>query len=358
MKNKTIILAIGTRPSFIMASEIIKNFKKKYNKNFIVIHSGQHYSKNMNKIFFDELNIPKPDKIIKYRKRRDSKVCNIANIMTRFEKIINYFNPAHVIVLGDTDTNLACAITARKNNIHLIHIESGQRSRDLSSPEEQNRIMIDHISDRLFVTNAYSKKNLLKEGIKKNITILPHPICEVIKKNVIRKEKKIKNKKKKIIITMHRQENMNKEKIILFLDVVNRFCFKNKILSSFYMHPRLQESIKNYNIKLSNFKNIKFFNPISFKEMLAQISDARLVITDSGGIQQESYILKVNCLTLLSKTPWPETLNNNCNQICNFKKNKLMLKISAQYFNKRVFKKNIFGNDECSNLLIRNIEKL
>ena len=352
--KKNIYILVGTRPSFIMASEIIKTLDRSKKINLKIVHSGQHYSSNMNDNFFRELKIRAPDIKINLKKN-SSNLSQISQIINQFEKKINKKNIHAIIVLGDTNSNLAGALVARKLNIKLFHLEAGQRTSDITSQEEQNRRIIDTISDGYFCTNQNSINNLKKEGIVKNLYNTGHPIVEVIKKLKIDKKK---DNQKNIFCTLHRSENVDqKSNLILFFETINNWCKNKKIYCIFPMHPRTFKNTKKFKINLKKYTHFILKKPLTFKNTINHIYNSTLVITDSGGIQQECYILKKNCLTFLKETPWPETLFNKCNILIDFKKKNLQFILNNQFKKKRKFSSNIFGNDKCSKKILNLINK-
>jgi UDP-GlcNAc3NAcA epimerase len=349
-----IILVVGTRPSFIMASRLINNLDKHKKIKLILVHTGQHFSKNMDNIFFKELKIRRPDKRLIQVPPKNT-IHQLSSFMNSFNNFVIKKKPNKILVLGDTNSNLSCALVARKLNIFLGHIEAGQRSLDLKSPEEQNRIIIDHLADINFCTNKFSKKNLLLENIsKKKIFITGHPITEVIK---FFKKKKYCAKKNYIFSTIHRAENCeNKTRLKNIISNINIFCSKKKIICYLTLHPRLLNALNDYKISFNKFKHICFIKPVSFYKTQNYILNSSLVLTDSGGLQQEAYLHKKNCITLMENTAWPETLANNCNKtITNF--SNFQTVIEHQYNKKRKFKNSIFGNNDFSKKVISFILK-
>jgi len=317
-----ICIVVGTRPGLIMFSPIIRALKDK-ELHFFVIHAGQHYSYNMDKKFFEDLNLPEP----KY-KLEDVKNCKFhgeqtARMLEGIEKILLKEKPKIVLVGGDANCNLAGALAARKLHIKVGHVEAGERSYDWRMPEEHNRRLIDHISEYLFVTNEKSKQNLLKENVLGKIFITGNPIVDAAYQNrEIAKEKsdilKRWNLKKKdyFILTTHREENVdskeNLESIILGMKNV---CekFGKKVI--FLAHPRTQKRIEEFNLKglINSIPNLVVKDAVGYLDFINLLSNAKLVFTDSGGVQQEACIFKVPCVTLRENTEWVETIELGVN---------------------------------------------
>ena len=318
-----ICLVIGTRPGIIMFSPIIRELSIR-KIPFFTIHTGQHYSYNMDKKFFEELNLPEP----KY-KLNDVKKCKFhgeqtAKMLDGIEKILIKEKPKIVLVGGDANCNLAGALAARKLHIMVGHVEAGERSYDWRMPEEHNRRMIDHISEYLFVTNEKSKQNLLRENVLGKIFITGNPIVDAAYQNreialargVRIKGLKIKKNEEYFLLTAHREENVDSEKnfknIILGM---NKICekFKKKVI--FLAHPRTQKRIEQFGLnKLINIiPNFIVRDAVGYLDFITLLSNAKLVFTDSGGVQQEACIFKVPCVTLRENTEWVETLELGIN---------------------------------------------
>lgn len=337
-------LIVGTRPSFIMAKPIIDIFKKKLKNKFVLIHSGQHFSSNMDRDFFNELEISKPNyKFYNLPKKEGER---LGNLIQKVSKLILKEKISKICVLGDTDTNLAGALAGIKSNAKVFHIEAGERSYDFYSPEEMNRKMIDQISTMCLCTNLKSKNNLLKEGIEnKRISIVGNPIVDTL----LWATRKIKNKKNlnpNIMMTLHRSETVDHLDLFKKILVTLNECLQElNINLDYYCHPRSKKNLEKIKIKLTN---IKIKKPLSYLDTIQKLKNTRLIITDSGGLQQEAYILGIRTLTIMNSTPWPETLINGQNTLINpnmIKKKKLKEIIWYKLGNKKKITQNynIFG---------------
>ncbi|RKX60128.1 MAG: UDP-N-acetylglucosamine 2-epimerase (non-hydrolyzing) [Thermodesulfobacteriota bacterium] len=317
-----ICVIVGTRPGIIMFSPIIRELKKTKYK-FFVIHTGQHYSYNMDKKFFEDLNLPEPEYKLENIKNCKFHGEQTAKMLEGIEKILLKEKPKIVLVGGDANCNLAGALAARKLHIKVGHVEAGERSYDWRMPEEHNRRMIDHISEYLFCTNEKSKQNLLKENVLGKIFVTGNPIVDAAYQNrEIAKEKsnilEQWNLKKKdyFILTTHREENVdskeNLENIILGMKKV---CerFKKKII--FLAHPRTQKRIEQFGLNelIKFIPNFIMKDAIGYLDFINLLSNAKLVFTDSGGVQQEACIFKVPCVTLRENTEWVETIELGVN---------------------------------------------
>lgn len=315
-------VVVGTRPGIVMFSPIIRELECR-KMDFFVIHTGQHYSYNMDGTFFEELNLKKPQykfDTVQYCKLHGEQT---AEMLKNCEKALIKESPKIVLVGGDANTNLAGALAARKLRIKVGHVEAGERSYDWRMPEEHNRRMIDHISDCLFVTNKKGKENLLKENIQGNIFITGNTIVDAVyqnsriaeEKSQILKEFELKSQNY-FLLTLHREENVDSKKnlkaALQGIEMVLQKFDKDII---FLAHPRTQNRIKEFNLeeRAKNIKGLEIKDAVGYLDFLKLLANAELVFTDSGGVQQESCILKVPCVTLRDNTEWVETLDINAN---------------------------------------------
>ena len=311
-------IVVGTRPELIKIFPIVKFFKQKKVK-YKIIHTGQHYSKNLNEIFLENFSILKPNYNLKIGSKPHAE--QTALMMIGLEKILkkNFFNS--VLVYGDTNSALAGALVASKfESIKLVHLEAGLRSFEIKMPEETNRKIIDHISDILITTTNIAKNFLIREGLsREKIFISGNTIVDAIKfykKKIIKNNKLISHLKLKkndyILLTLHRQENVDdKYKFLNIFKTLEKISKKFNIKIIFPAHPRTQKIMKVLNL-LSN-SNIKVIQPLNYINFLTLIKNSKLVITDSGGIQEESCTLKVPVITLRTSTERQETINMGAN---------------------------------------------
>ena len=339
MKKVGIIL--GTRPEIIKLSSIIRELQKR-KIDFFIIHSNQHYSKNMDSIFFKELRLPQP----KYNLNIGS--CShgqmTGRIIEKTESILLKEKPNWILIQGDTNTVIGGAIAASKLGIKIGHVEAGLRSYDKTMPEEINRIITDHISDKLFTPTKIQTNILIKEGINKNkISTTGNTIVDAIYQNIkiAQKNNKFKHYQKEnyFLLTLHRPSNVdNKKNLTELLDAITKVAKKNETPIYFPIHPRTKKQIILFKIKLDN-DYIKLMKPVSYLEMLILEKNAKLIFTDSGGIQEEACILQVPCITLRENTERPETIDVGASVLVGHNKNKIikatgkMLKIKRKWEN-------------------------
>lgn len=309
---KKLISIVGTRPQFIKLAPMFY-FK---NHNFIhkIIHTGQHYDFNMDKIFFQELNLPDPDYHLGVGS--GTNLYQFSEISKKLEEVLLKENPDCVIVYGDTNSTLAGAISASKLGFKLAHIEAGLRSYNKRMQEEINRIVTDHLSDLLFCPTINSKKNLKKEGINNAVFLVGDLMIELLKRveNSVKERQEDINKKygSFILLTLHRAENVDNLKILKnIMDSVS-FVSKKYYTVIFPVHPRTMKQLK-----LIEFDkgNILLTNPVSYFDMLCLENSSRLIITDSGGIQKEALFFGVPCITVRNETEWVETIESKTNYL-------------------------------------------
>ncbi len=322
MNKKTkikVALVLGTRPEIIRLSEVIKKLKN--NLNLILIHTNQNYDFNLNNIFFKDLDLPKPNYSFDLKKKNLSN--QISEILVNTEKVLLKEKPDAFVVLGDTNSALS-AYVAKRLKIPIFHIEAGNRSYDPNVPEEINRKIVDHLSDINIVYSTLSKENLIKENFGLDrIFHLGSPLYEVYKKNtkLISNSKILKKlnitKNNYILVSIHRDENLeiknNFIKVIKLLDFLNKK--KEKII--FSTHPRTQKKIK------KKYKNILFHKPFSYSEYNLLQINAKIVLSDSGSLTEESSIMKFKSINLRSSYERQEGMKKGISPMINFDINKI-----------------------------------
>jgi len=325
-KRIKILNIAGARPNFMKIAPLIEEMKKRKGINYVLVHTGQHYDFELSKIFFSELKIPKPDYNLGVGS--GSHTWQIAKIMERIEPIFKKEKPDLVVVVGDVNSTLAGALTALKLNIPLVHIEAGLRSFNKGMPEESNRILTDYISDYLFATEASAVKNLLKEGInKKKIFLVGNIMIDTLLKY---KNKALKipilkrfnlQKQNYTVLTLHRPENVD-DKMTLqgILEAFEKIQRNIKIIWS--IHPRTKKQLRKFGFlgKINKMENLIITSPLGYLEMLSLIQQSKFVLTDSGGIQEETTALGIPCLTLREETERPITAQIGTNKVIGVKK--------------------------------------
>ena len=305
---KKIISVIGARPQFIKHAPMQLELQKKFLA--LTIHTGQHYDLNMSEIFFNELNIPPPDFLFDIGGSKNQGE-QTAIMITEIEKVCFAENPDAILLYGDTNSTLAGVIVAAKMQIPIIHIEAGLRSFNRSMPEEINRIIADEFATLLFCPTKDAVNNLIKEGIThEGIFLCGDVMCDMLKI--------IDPLIKKIVqfpyyfVTLHRPYNTDeKTRLSLVLNTLNNL--DKKVI--FPAHPRTLARMESFGLLKDKFPNISFISPVGYVESVSYQKHADCIITDSGGMQKEAYILKRKCITIRSETEWVETTKNGWNTL-------------------------------------------
>lgn len=323
---KKVISVVGARPNFMKVAPIYHQSKFADFKH-IIVHTGQHYDYNLSDSFIEALDLPKPDYFLGVGSGSHSQ--QTARIMVEFEKVCLAENPDLVIVVGDVNSTIACGLVAVKMGIKLAHIEAGLRSGDRSMPEEINRIATDSISDYFFITEEDALINLKKSGISEDqIFFVGNTMIDSLLKTLPKVDeseilKKLALKPKDyVLVTLHRPSNVdNKESLLDFLDVFRQISKRTKIV--FPMHPRTMQRIKDYNLDV-HFEQIDgliITEPANYIEFIKLMQNSKMVMTDSGGIQEETTYLDVPCLTLRTTTERPVTIELGTNILIEPEKN-------------------------------------
>lgn len=317
-KKKKIISVVGARPNFMKVAPMAREFSKHQDEfEHLIVHTGQHYDDNMSKVFFDELEIPRPD--INLEVGSGSHGEQTGRVMIEFEKVCLKEKPDLVLVYGDVNSTIAAALVAVKLNIKVGHIESGLRSFDRTMPEEINRVLTDAISDYLFTPSPDADENLVKEGVSKEKVYMVGDI--MVDSLLFNKQKATKlnvlssfnlQPKQYAVLTLHRPSNVdsreNMGKIFSALKVISE-----KIPVVFPVHPRAEKKMREFGICASG--GIKAVPPLGYLEFLSLMMNCKFMLTDSGGIQEETTVLGIPCLTLRDTTERPVTLTHGTNTL-------------------------------------------
>ena len=317
---KKIISVVGARPNFMKIAPIHRAFKK-YSDSIqhLICHTGQHYDEKMSKVFFEDLGLPKPDFYLGVGSGSHAE--QTANVMMKFEKVLIDEKPDMIIVVGDVNSTIACSLTAAKLHIKVVHVEAGLRSGDRRMPEEINRVLTDSISDYLFVTEKSGMENLKKEGVSDDKVFFTGNVMidSLIYFKPKAAESNIHNqfgleKGKYVLVTLHRPSNVdNKEQLIKLIKLLNTIAEQRKVL--FPIHPRTKNNLGNFGLLETINKDLILTEPIGYLDFLALTSNAELILTDSGGIQEESTYLGIQCITLRTSTERPITVEVGTNQL-------------------------------------------
>jgi len=318
-----VMLVLGARPQFIKSAPVIHQFLKRRGVELQIVDSEQHYDYELSKIFFEELRLPRP--ALSLHVGSGSHASQTGKAMVRIESGILALKPDIVLVPGDTNTTLAAAISAAKLNVPIGHIEAGARSYDMSMPEEVNRTLTDHISNLLFAPTKNAERNLRAEGIsRKRIFQTGDTMVDALK-TALPLARKLKrsllgqldlDEGEYVLTTSHRPANVDdRHKLHAIVAGLMRISESMKVV--FPMHPRIAHNLESYGLlrKLRRSRNLIALKPQGYVKMIALLDSARAMLTDSGGIQKEAFLLGTPCVTMRDTTEWPETLKNQANTL-------------------------------------------
>lgn len=349
-----IAIILGTRPEIIKMSPVIRECEKQ-NIDYFILHTGQHYSYNMDKVFFDQLNLPEA----KYNLDTGSGIHGVqtARMLAGIEKVLIEEKPDAVLVEGDTNTVLAGALSACKLHIKVGHVEAGLRSYDRQMPEEINRILTDHCSDYLFAPTEKSSQILLSEGIaREKISVTGNTIVDAVYQNLkLSRIDILKNlglqQKRYILVTAHRQENVDcTEKFKGILEGINLVSKELELPVIYPIHPRSMNMMKQFGLNMNH--SINFIEPLDYLGFLQLEANARLVLTDSGGVQEEACILNVPCVTLRDNTERPETIDVGSNILAGTEP-EMIMKCAMSMLGRKNGWRNPFGDGKASDRIVK-----
>lgn len=376
-----IAIVLGTRPEIIKMAPVIRALDK-YNSEhrtsnieYFILHTGQHYSYNLDKVFFEQLKLPQA----KYNLEvgSGSHAEETAKMLIGIENVLVEERPDVVLAEGDTNTVLAAALVTVKLHIEFGHVEAGLRSYDRNMPEEINRVLADHASDYLFAPTEKARETLLGEGIpEERIFVTGNTIVDSVFQNVeIAKEsselagskfniKPISSNterrtlnlepKNYFLVTLHRQENVdNRERLASIIQGLEKIASESRMPLIYPIHPRARKMLGQFNLEL---KNVELIEPVDFLSFLQLESNARLILTDSGGVQEEACILKVPCVTLRENTERPETLEVGANVLAGFAPERIFKSYRVMIGKKNNWS-NPFGDGKAGEKTVRVVEK-
>ncbi len=337
-------------------SPLIRNCQKKH-WNFFILHTNQHYSPNLDKIFFQELELPQPKYNLNVGSGTHAE--EVAKMLVGIEKILIEEQPRIVLVEGDTNTVFAGALAAAKLHLKVGHLEAGLRSYCREMPEEINRVLTDHCSDLLFAPTKEAQQTLLKEGIlQSQIFVTGNTIVDAVLENVKLAQKKSKilkilnlKKQEYFLVTLHREENVdNKPRlkdILKGLDLIAR-TFQLPII--YPIHPRALKMLQAFHLTVPS--GITLIEPLGFFDFLSLESQAKLVLTDSGGVQEETCILKVPCVTLRDNTERPETVKAGSNLVSGTRPQNILTAVKTMIKKPRTWP-NPFGDGQAASKILQ-----
>lgn len=316
-----IINVASARPNFMKVAPLLEEYENHQKIEAQLLHTGQHYDYEMSKIFFDELGIPKPDFHLGVGSGTHAE--QTARVMTEFEKVLQKEQPDWVVVVGDVNPTMACTIVANKMGIKVAHVEAGLRSYDRSMPEEINRVLTDSISDLLLTPSIDGNMNLKKEGIPDNkIRFVGNIMIDTLfnmhkrsDESTILADLDI-HKKEYVLVTLHRPSNVDQEETLgSFVDILEETS--QELPMVWPVHPRSKNNAEKFGLweQLQSIDDLHLLEPVGYLDNVSLMSNARLVLTDSGGIQEETTALGVPCLTARENTERPITITEGTNTL-------------------------------------------
>lgn len=354
-----IVTVVGARPQFVKAAAVSRMLRKEHHE--ILIHTGQHYDSNMSDIFFGELDIPRPD--VNLGVRAETHARQTAEMMVGIEDILLKEKPDYLMVYGDTNSTLAGALAASKIHIPVVHVEAGLRSYNMRMPEEQNRILTDRISTLLFCPTTVAVENLKKESMEKGVYNVGDVMCDAVLYysgwlgNEKNKEyfahleglyEKVSSVDSWYLATIHRAENTDSiDKIREILEAFEQVDAP----VIFPVHPRTRKMVTELH-NVNDYKNILFVQPMGYLDMLYFTKFAKKIITDSGGLQKEAYILNTPCVTVRDQTEWVETLLGNHNILAKPDAKDILNKINDTMIDSRN-KQSYYGKGDAAEKICR-----
>jgi len=301
-----VLNVVGARPQFVKAAAVCRALRARPGVDDILVHTGQHYDADMSDVFFEQLAIPAPDRSLGVGS--GTHAAQTAALLVALEETILSEAPTLVLIYGDTNTTLAGALAAAKLNVPVGHVEAGLRSFDRRMPEEVNRVVADHVSSLQFCPTVTAVKNLRAEGIETGVHMVGDVMDDVLrwalpyKRDAVLVECEVEQGDY-YLMTVHRAANTDDP---ARLEAIVRAASKLPVPVVFPAHPRTRKAIAAAGISCEG--NLRMIPPVGYLESLALQSSARAVLTDSGGVQKEAYMLGVPCVTLRAETEWPETV--------------------------------------------------
>lgn len=356
-----LLTIVGARPQFIKAAAVSRFIKENREIEEIIVHTGQHFDRNMSDVFFEEMDIPKPDYNLAINSLSHGAMTG--RMLEALEAVILKEQPDYVIVYGDTNSTLSGALAAKKIHVKVVHVEAGLRSFNMNMPEEINRILTDRISDFLFCPTELAVKNLKKEGfgffdclIKKSGDVMEdsalyYATLAEERSNILNQLSFSKNGY--ILATVHRAENTgNKARLSEIISALNSLHKKIPVIMP--LHPRTKNVITSLNLSLDVF----VIDPVGYIDMVQLVKSSLLVITDSGGLQKEAFFFDKFCVTLRGETEWMELVQNGYNCLAGTKPSVVLEAVDA-FLGKPFLKKHDFyGGGRASSVIINTLLSL
>lgn len=356
-----LITIVGARPQFVKAAVVSRAIKehndlgREGHIQELIVHTGQHFDENMSSVFFEQMNIPKPDYNLDINSLSHGAMTG--KMLEKIEEILLEQKPEWVLVYGDTNSTLAGALAAKKMGIKVAHVEAGLRSFNMRMPEEINRILTDRISDILFCPTQTAIDNLSKEGF--NTMNIKQVLCGDVMfdaalyyKNRSKQPEDVEEGNRFVLSTIHRQENTDdKDKLAAIFQALKEISMNQKVILP--LHPRTIKKLKNFGIIPNS--NIQILEPVGYFEMIWLLSNCSCVITDSGGLQKEAFFFKKPCITVREETEWVELIHNKVNFLTGSDTDKI---IDAFDYIKGAsidFSMNLYGQGNTGSLIVKEL---
>lgn len=354
-----IVTVVGARPQFIKAAVVSRELRKKHQE--VLVHTGQHYDYNMSDIFFEEMDIPKPDYNLGIAGGTHGQMTG--KMLMAIEEVLLKEQPEAILLYGDTNSTMAGALAAVKLGIQVVHVEAGNRLGTLNNPEEVNRIVTDHVSTLKMCCTASAMEFLKKEGIENGAHLVGDPMYDAFKyytkkvgdsvpENLMSfDDKEIELPEKFYYLTCHRQENTKDEntltEILNAMEVLDYPCI-------YPVHPRNREMAENI-VKTERFEKIIICKPIGYLMSVYLTNHCQKIVTDSGGLQREAFFAGKQCVTVFDYVVWPETMINNRNQLAKPDKNDILEKLDKRQV---IIDNNAFGDGKAAAKIVKIIDML
>jgi UDP-N-acetylglucosamine 2-epimerase len=357
-----IVTIVGARPQFIKAASVSRAIQKRNKEHDtqmteVMVHTGQHYDENMSQVFFDELEIRKPDYNLGVGSGSHGKMTGM--MLEKIEEVLLKEKPDAVLVYGDTNSTLAGALAASKLHIPVGHVEAGLRSFNRQMPEEINRVLTDHVSSFLFCPTDTAVKNLKKEGITAGVFKVGDVMFDSFlfnkqlaeKKSIILSELGIKPKGY-CLVTVHREENTtNGKRLTGIFEAFKRLATQDCPFIA-PLHPRTAKALKELGRDRLCGPHVRILEPVSYLDMVLLETNAKLILTDSGGVQKEAYFAQTPCITLREETEWVELVRHGCNLVAGTSEEDIFLSFRRMTDRKIDFNLNLYGNGESSERIV------
>ena len=368
MTDKTVKIApiVGVRPQIIKSAPILRLLNQDKEVALYLVHSGQHYDFEMSKIFFNELSLPDP--LYNLNVGSGSHATQTARLMTRVEKVITKLQPDVVVVFGDANTTLAGGLAAVKMHVPVCHVEAGLRSYDMGMPEEVNRILTDHCSQMLCAPTEEAVKNLKREGFGEDSVLLSGDTMfdallqheEDVEKSTIIESLGL-TKKVCAVLTLHRAENVDdKERLKRIILAIMKL---NEITIVFPAHPRTKRRLREANLEgaLKKMRHVMLTDPLGYFDMLKLVKNSAVILTDSGGMQKEAFLVRVPCVTLRYNTEWVETVRLGANRLVGAETRQILMETRRILENEGVKREleslpNPYGDGKASQKIVEDLK--